>query len=113
MRRGRYEFAALPITVVLLAALFAVFGASRLGAWAWILAGVCIAGGSALLIWRLAGSSWGEVGEPPPARAARAGPVHRVLLVTVAGRPATGIEELVTAGAGGRPTEAFVVVPTR
>jgi hypothetical protein len=113
VQRDRFEFAALPIVVLVLGALFAVFGASRLGTWAWILVGVAIATGGVLLVRRLARSSWGEVDEPPPARHEPPGPVHRVLIVVEPGLPTTGLEDLAAARAAGRPTEAFVVVATR
>jgi hypothetical protein len=73
--------------------------------------GVVIAAGAVLLLRQV--TNWGEIGEPPAAHAPTDAPVHRVLVVADPGRAAAGYEELVSAHADGRPTEAYVVVPTR
>jgi hypothetical protein len=87
-----------------------VFGATRLGTWAWVLVGVWILAGIALLVRRLARSD--DAAATPPRRpAALDADVHRVLVVVDARRAPDGLAEAAVAHAGGRPTEAFVVVP--
>jgi hypothetical protein len=111
-KSNRVEFMAIPLTAILLGALFILFAAGQIGAWAWLVAGLVFAGAICVALWRA-----GRRQEHPPAEDAprpaehRPPGAHRVLVVVDDSCPPEAIRDTVAERTAGRSAEAFVVAP--
>jgi hypothetical protein len=111
MRKNRTELMAIPLTLVLLGVLFAVFAAASAGLWAWIVAGVLILGAILYFGVRFANSRV----HPPELQAPRVTPAddgaYKVLVVADDAADPGAIRNFVVSHAAGRPTLAYVLAP--
>jgi hypothetical protein len=110
---NKIEFAAIPIVAATLGILFVLFFAYDQGLWAWLVVGAL----GIVLAALVARSAARRNRHPSPlsAPSAVAAPapdgVHRVLVVADESITSEEFRATITAHAGGRPIEAFVVAP--
>jgi hypothetical protein len=115
VKRVSPEFLAIPVVLVGLGILFAIFWAGNGGAGRWIVVGLLflagIVGLLALLFRRPRGDApFGELAPFNGAASPISDGVHRVLVVA-GGAPSSGDLEQIAGAAAGQPTAAYVVAP--
>jgi hypothetical protein len=109
---NRSEFMAIPLLLVLLGLLFAVFAAATVGLWAWLLVGLLALLGVGVLAVRVArGERRGHTQEPPPVERRADPDTDRILLVADGPCDRAALGELIEQRAAGRAAEVFVVAP--
>ena len=112
-RFKQWEFAAIPLVIVMLGVLFILFAAFDAGPWAWLLVG---AAGLVVCLSLVAGYARRHrhpdaLDAPRALRRTGDGSIYRVLVVADDACPDEALRTAIGAHAGSRATEAFVVAP--